>query len=146
MMAKAIEVQSKLELINDLFAGFVIMSPTDYSAIIRSGITGEKLKAITQLTGEKDLIARAIGVSNSQLYRCYHVKRLPSHVTENLVGMLRVFVHVMNFYDSVNLAKKWIHYQIPALGEQVPENILHTTEGREIIRQILRKLESGAYS
>lgn len=127
MMAKAIVVQSKLELINDLFPNFDIMSPTDYSAIIRSGITGENLKAITQLTGEKDLIARAIGVSSSQLYRCYHVKRLPSHVTVNLVGMLRVFVHMMNIYDSVNLAKEWIHSQIPALGGQVPANILNET-------------------
>jgi hypothetical protein len=75
MITKTMEAQSKLELINNLFPGFDIMSPTNYSAIIRSGITGEKLKTITQLTGEKDLIARAIGISSSQLYKSYHAKQ-----------------------------------------------------------------------
>lgn len=146
MIAKTMEAQSKLELINDLFPGFDIMSPTNYSDIIRSGITGEKLKAIIQLTGEKDLIARAIGISSSQLYKSYHAKRLPSQATVNLVATLRLFVHVVNIYDSVNLAKEWIHSQVPALGGQVPANILHTIDGREAITQILRKLELGDYS
>lgn len=146
MIAKTMLAQSKLELINELFLGFDIMSPTDYSAIIRSGITGEKLKSIIQLTGEKDLIARAIGISSSQLYKSYHAKRLPSQVTADLVETLRVFVRVANIYSSVNLAKEWIHSQIPALGGQVPANILHTTEGREIVSKILRKLELGDYA
>ena len=146
MVAKTIKTQSKLELENALFPGFDIMSPTDYSAIIQSGITGEKLKTIIQLTGEKDLIARVIGTNSSQLYKSFHAKRLPSQVTANLVETLQVFVQVVNIYDSMNLAKKWINSQIPALGGQVPANILHTTDGREIVAQILRKLELGDYA
>lgn len=146
MITNTMEAQSKLELINDLFLGFDIMSPSDYSAIVRSGISGEKLKAIIQLTGEKDLIARAIGINSSQLYKSYHVKRLPSQVTADLVETLRVFVRVVNIYNSVSLAKEWIHSQIPALGGQIPANILHTTDGRADVEQILRKLELGDYA
>lgn len=52
----------------------------------------------------------------------------------------------MNIYDSVNLAKEWINSQIPALGGQVPVNILHTADGRKIVHQVLRKLELGDFS
>lgn len=145
-MTKTIETNSKTNLINSLFLGLDIMSPTDYSAIIQSGITGERLKTITQLTGEKDLIARAIGINSSQLYTSFNAKRLPPQVTANLVDTLRVLVQVMNIYDSVYLAKEWINSQIPALGGQVPANILHTADGRKIVQQILRKLELGDFS
>ncbi|MGO3740267.1 MAG: antitoxin Xre/MbcA/ParS toxin-binding domain-containing protein [Marinomonas foliarum] len=36
----------------------------------------------------------------------------------------------------MNLAKKWINSQTPALGGQVPANILYTIDGREIVAQI----------
>ncbi|AWY00501.1 hypothetical protein A8139_11245 [Marinomonas primoryensis] len=123
---KALESQSQLNLINSLFPGFDIMRLTDYLSIVRSGVSGEKLQAIIKLTGEKELIAHAIGKSVSSISRSYHVKRLSPAITDSLIDTLRVYIQVVRIYGSVDLASEWIHSPIPALGGEVPANILDT--------------------
>lgn len=134
-----------LDLINDLFPGIDIMSPTGYLSIVRSGLSGKKLKAITKLIGERELIARSIGTAPSNLSKSYQSKRLSSIATDTLIDILRVYVQAAIIYESVNLAKEWMRSSIPALGGEIPTNILDSQAGREVVRQALRRMEFGEY-
>lgn len=121
------------------------MYSTHYLSVVRSGVSGEKLQAIIKLTGEKELIAHAIGKSASSLSRSYRVKRLSSAISDKLIDTLRVYMQVVNIYESVNLAREWIHSPIPALGGEVPAKLLDTHAGREMVRDTLRKIDLGEY-
>lgn len=137
--------KSSLNSINDLFPDVDIMSPTGYLSIVRSGVSGKKLKAITKLIGEKELIARSIGKAPSSLSKSYQAKRLSFIATDNLIDTLRVYIQVIMIYESVDLAKEWIHSSIPALGGEIPANMLDSQAGREVVRQALRRMEFGEY-
>ena len=134
-----------LDSINDLFPDVDIMSPIGYLAIVRSGVSGDQLKAITDLIGEKELIARSIGTT-SNLSKSYQIKRLSCTVTDNLIDLLRVYIQAAKIYESLDLAKEWMNSSIPALGGEIPVNILDSHAGREVVRQTLRRMEFGDYA
>lgn len=133
-----------LDSINDLFPNVDIMSPIGYFSIVRSRISGDQLKAITDLIEEKELIARSIGTT-SNLSKSYQTKRLSSDETDNLIDLLRVYIQAAKMYGSLDLAKEWMRSSIPALGGEIPVNMLDLHAGREVVRQVLRRMEFGEY-
>ncbi|QUX97748.1 hypothetical protein C0J08_21075 [Marinomonas sp. CT5] len=133
-----------LDSINDLFPDVDIMSPIGYFSIVRSRVSGDRLKAITDLIGEKELIARSIGTT-SNLSKSYQTKRLSSAETDNLIDLLRVYIQAAKIYGSLDLAKEWMRSSIPALGGEIPVNMLDLHAGREVVRQVLRRMEFGEY-
>lgn len=133
-----------LDSINDLFPNVDIMSSTGYLSIVRSRISGDQLKAITDLIGEKELIARSIGTT-SNLSKSYQTKRLSSTATDNLIDLLRVYIQAAKIYESFDLAKEWMRSSIPALGGEIPVNMIVSHAGREVVRQVLRRMEFGEY-
>ena len=134
-----------LDTINDLFPNVDIMSPIGYLSIVRSRVSGDQLKAITDLIEEKELIARSIGTT-SNLSKSYQTKRLSSADTDNLIDLLRVYIQAAKIYESLDLAKEWMNSSIPALGGEIPVNILDSHAGREVVRQTLRRMEFGDYA
>jgi putative toxin-antitoxin system antitoxin component (TIGR02293 family) len=133
-----------LDTINDLFPNVDIMSPIGYLSIVRSRVSGDRLKAITDLIGEEELIARSIGTS-SNLSKSYQTKRLSSAETDNLIDLLRVYIQAAKMYGSLDSAKEWMRSSIPALGGEIPVNMLDSHAGREVVRQALRRMEFGEY-
>ena len=133
-----------LDSINDLFHGVEIMSPSGYLSLVRSGVSGDQLKAITDLIGEEELIARSIGTT-SNLSKRYQSKRLSSTETDNLIDLLRVYIQAAKVYESFDLAKEWMRSSIPALGGEIPVNMIDSQAGREVVRQALRRMEFGEY-
>jgi putative toxin-antitoxin system antitoxin component (TIGR02293 family) len=133
-----------LDTINDLFPDVDIMSQIGYLSIVRSRVSGDQLKAITDLIEEKELIARSIGTT-SNLSKTYQTKRLSSAETDNLIDLLRVYIQAAKVYESFDLAKEWMRSSIPALGGEIPVNMLDSHAGREVVRQALRRMEFGEY-
>jgi|TARA_R110001606_G_scaffold394476_1_gene565421 putative toxin-antitoxin system antitoxin component (TIGR02293 family) len=133
-----------LDSINDLFPDVDIMSAIGYLLIVRSRVSGDQLKAITDLIGEKELIARSIGTT-SNLSKSYQTKRLSSTATDNLIDLLRVYILAAKVYESFDLAKEWMRSSIPALGGEIPVNMIDSHAGREVVRQALRRMEFGEY-
>lgn len=133
-----------LDTINDLFPNVDIMSPIGHLSIVRSRVSGDQLKAITDLIEEKELIARSIGTT-SNLSKSYQTKRLSSAETDNLIDLLRVYIQAAKIYGSLDLAKEWMRSSIPTLGGEIPVNMLDLHAGREVVRQVLRRMEFGEY-
>ena len=130
--------------ISDLFPNVDIMSPTGYLSIVRSGVNSKQLRAITDLIGEEALIARSIGTT-LKLSKRYQSKRLSSTETDNLIDLLRVYTQAATVYESFDLAKEWMRSSIPALGGEVPVNMIDSHAGREVVRQALPRMEFGEY-
>lgn len=133
-----------LDSINDLFPNVDIMSPIGYLSIVRSRVSGDQLKAITDLIEEKELIARSIATT-SNLSKSYQAKRLSSAETDNLIDLLRIYIQAAKIYESLDLAKEWMRSSIPALGGEIPVKMLDSHAGREVVRQALRRMEFGEY-
>ncbi|MCW4629427.1 MULTISPECIES: MbcA/ParS/Xre antitoxin family protein [Marinomonas] len=144
MKSPVIMKNFSLDTINNVFPNVDIMSPIGYFSIVRSRVSGDQLKAITDFIGEKELIARSIGTT-SNLSKRYQTKRLSSAATDNLIDLLRVYIQAAKIYESIDLAKEWMRSSIPALGGEIPVNMIDSHSGREVVRQVLRRMEFGEY-
>ncbi|MEG3765473.1 antitoxin Xre/MbcA/ParS toxin-binding domain-containing protein [Alteromonas sp. 14N.309.X.WAT.G.H12] len=131
--------------IKQLFPDTDIMSPTGYLSAVRAGVSGQTLRKIINILGEREWIAKAIGKDVSNLSKSYKLKRLSPMVSDNLIDTLRVFIQAVSIYESLDLAKEWMSSPIPALGGEIPVTLLDTHAGREIVRQALKKLEFGEF-
>jgi uncharacterized protein (DUF2384 family) len=49
-------------------------------------------------------------------------------------------------FDASKWVDRWLDEPQPALGGKTPRSFLATAEGRNIVRRLLAKLESGAYA
>ncbi|TPE46466.1 DUF2384 domain-containing protein [Maribrevibacterium harenarium] len=134
-----------LAAINALFPEVDIMTPAGNLSAVRKGVSGEALRSIVNIVGERNLIAKTIGKDVSTLSKSYRLKRLSPIASDNLIGTLRVYVRAVMIYDSVDVAKEWMNTSIPALGGEIPISLLDTHAGRELVNLTLRKIESGEY-
>lgn len=134
-----------VETINHLFPNVDILSPSGYLEAVREGLSGEQLRTIAGVIGDRDLVARSIGKDASNISRSYRVKTLPTAATDSLIDTVRVYMQAANIYESMDLAKEWMNSSIPALGGEVPAQLLDTHAGRELVRQTLRKMDYGEY-
>ncbi len=141
-LAEAMEAP---DVFNNIFHGVDILSPVGYLAAVREGVTGPELRDIAKTIGNRELIARCINREPSNLSRAYQVKHLSQNASDSIVDIARVYLQAARVYGSVDKAKKWMSLSIPALGGEVPENIIDSHAGRELVRQILKKMEFGEY-
>jgi hypothetical protein len=51
-----------------------------------------------------------------------------------------------NELDTSRWIEEWFHQAIPALGSRPPSDFLNSDEGRELIRSLIKRMQSGAYS
>ena len=49
-------------------------------------------------------------------------------------------------FDASSWVDEWVHTPHPALGGQCPMQLLGTAEGRDAVRSLLERQQSGAYS
>jgi len=52
---------------------------------------------------------------------------------------------LMDIFGDERLVEQWLKTAIPALGGEVPEQMLVSIEGREILRRTLNKIKAGEY-
>lgn len=49
-------------------------------------------------------------------------------------------------FESQDKAQEWLQSNVPALGNQKPNDLLETPMGKQLVVAALRKLESGDFS
>lgn len=143
--SREVETNDPSLLFNNIFNGLDILTPVDYLTAVREGITGHELRDIAKTIGNRELIARSIGRDPSNLSRAYQVKHLSQIASDSVVDIARVYLQAARVYGSIELAKKWMSLPIPALGGEIPEKLIDSHAGRELVRQTLKKMEFGEY-
>ncbi|QOR39053.1 DUF2384 domain-containing protein [Billgrantia diversa] len=59
------------------------------------------------------------------------------------LSVMRYAVHV---FEDEKIALEWLSCEIPALSGARPADLLDTFRGRQLVRQVLAKIECGEFS
>ena len=118
----------------------------EYIRTVRDGIPGTTVKNAIQVFGNRELFIRLFDTTSANLSRYYHKKKLNRIDTEELLDTLRVFLEAVTIWGDIDQARDWLNTSVPALAGEKPINLFDTFEGRNWVRQILRKIQSGEFS
>ncbi|SHO57485.1 MbcA/ParS/Xre antitoxin family protein [Vibrio quintilis] len=132
--------------LNAIFPEVDLLTTSGYFKAVSHGVSGTNLKDIIRVISDRDIFARVIGKDKSNLSKSYRLVKLPTVIGDNVIDTVRVYMQASDVYGSLELAKEWLSTPIPALGGEVPLDIMDTPAGRELVRQTLRKIEYGEYS
>jgi len=117
--------------------------------------------------GYVDNLADRLGESRSKLYILLRIPRataarkksenarLSVDSSDRVIGFAKLIGQVETIiqesgnpegFDAAHWLKGWISRPLAALGNRRPEEFMDTSDGREMISQILARGQSGAYS
>ncbi|ORT49531.1 hypothetical protein ST37_14145 [Vibrio sp. qd031] len=132
--------------LNAIFPEFDLLTTSGYFKAVNQGVSGQHLKSVVSIIADRDIFAKVIGKDKSNLSRSYRVNKLPSLIGDSVLDTVRIYMQASDIYGSLDLAREWLSMPIPALGGELPIELIDTPAGRELVRQTLRKIEYGEYS
>lgn len=125
----------------------VFSNKKSYLTLVRQGIAGEVVKQLVQSSpAQRNVVIKALGTSSNNLSRFYNKKHLNTQQSEEILDIIQVERLATTVFGDQSMAKEWLACPIPALDNAIPNELLDTFIGREMIKDALLKIEYGEFS
>ena len=125
----------------------VYTNPVSFIRTVRKGLPGLVIKqAIQELSADRDVFARLLKTDSGNLHRFYKRKALSRVQSEEVLDTVKVYVEAGTVFGGREGSHEWLHTVILALFGSHPVDLLDTFVGRELVRQVLRKISYGEFS
>ncbi len=124
----------------------VMNNQSEYIRTVREGIPGTVVRDAIKIIGNRELFIRLFNTTSANLNRYYHKKLLNRVDSEEVLDTLRIFLEATRIWGDTDHAKTWLNTSIAALAGAKPIDLFDTFEGRNWVRQVLRKIEHGEFS
>jgi putative toxin-antitoxin system antitoxin component (TIGR02293 family) len=124
----------------------VLNNQVEYISTVRAGISGAVIKRAIEIFGSRELFVRLLNTTSANLNRYYRKKTLNRVDTEEVLDTIRVFAEALQIWNDGDTAKIWLNTPIPALAGEKPVNLFDTFEGRNWVRQVMRKIRHGEFT
>jgi putative toxin-antitoxin system antitoxin component (TIGR02293 family) len=113
--------------------------------LIRNGVSGDSITRLADL----------ISIPKNDVYNLLNLKartaqrqvskKLDADKSGHLVQITRILQRCVEVFEDLEKAKRWLKSPNYALGNQIPLNLLDTTEGIELVRDTLTRIEYGVF-
>lgn len=134
-----------------------LKSPVERDGFIRNGVPVQYV----------DGLAGRLGVTKTHFYRMLNISRatvsrkrseearLSVDNSDKVVGLAKLVGQVETMvqesgdptgFDAAQWLAGWMSKPVAALGNRCPEEFMETSDGREMVSQLLARAQSGAYS
>lgn len=132
-------------------------SPVDRDSFIREGVPVNYVHDLAdRMRMNRKNMYRILNLSRATVNRKKTEDvRLSSDNSDKVVGLAKLIGQVETIieesgnpegFDAAAWLAEWIARPLAALGNRMPEDFMGTSDGRELISQILARGQSGAYS
>lgn len=130
-----------LDLPEDIFTDNVV-----FIRQVRAGISGQLVRRAIKVLNERDLFVTLLETNSSNLHRFYKRKALGRNQSEEVLDTLRLYYQAANVFGDADIAREWMHCEVPALSGSRPVDLIDTAQGRDMVGQVLGKIEYGEFS
>lgn len=121
-------------------------NPAAFIQQVRQGAPGSVVRDAVQRFGHRELFADLLNTSPANLNRHYKRKALGSKGSEKILDTLQVLEQAATLWGTDEDALDWLETPVAALGTMPPITWFDTFEGRNWVRQVLCKIETGDFS
>ena len=138
---------SQLDILRELnISPNALSNQAEYIRTVRQGLPGTAVKNAIKILGNRELFIRLFDTTSSNLNRVYRKKNLCREDSEELLDTLRVFIEAQKVWGDDDSVREWLDTPVPALNGATPLELFDTFEGRNWVRQVLRKIEHGEFT
>ena len=123
-----------------------LQNPRKEMGLVRKGMKPPVVEAFLKREGIaiKDVLDRLNISSSTYFARKKSRKPLDSHSTEKFIHFIQAVEKAREVLGNEN-AKAWLYSPIPALGNDVPVDLLDTEAGFRLVEQTLHRIQYGIY-
>jgi len=114
--------------------------------IVSQGIDGAIVREMVRSQPNyRNILVSALGTTSSNLSRLYN-KQLNKQQSEEIVDFLKVQQQALIVFEQQDIANEWLATKIPALGNEIPNNLLDTFIGRSLVSDALDAIRYGEFN
>lgn len=124
----------------------IFNDPVAFIRQVHNGISGQVVVEAIDALGDRDLFVRLLETTSGNLHRYYKRKALGRTESEEVLDTLAVMLYAARVFEDDGIAREWLHCNVPALSSSRPIDLLDTFRGRQLVREVLGKIEHGEFS
>ncbi|WP_162628805.1 type II RES/Xre toxin-antitoxin system antitoxin [Marinobacter bohaiensis] len=117
-------------------------------ARVRKGVgvaTLERLKAKLAISDRE--LARLLRVSERTLDRRRQERKLDTDLSDHTVALLDIFSATLKLFEGNEAAaRRWLKSPERALGNKMPMELIELEAGRNVVKDLIGRLEHGIFS
>jgi putative toxin-antitoxin system antitoxin component (TIGR02293 family) len=147
------EVVSGEEPLGSVYA----LEPLRRVTMIRAGVPADVLPTLSREMGmPREKLYATLGLARATANRKLHAgQRLNADESERVLGILRLVGQaeaIVNEsgsaagFEAPRWLAAWLDRPVPALDGRRPGELMDTAEGRELVSNLLARMQSGAYA
>jgi putative toxin-antitoxin system antitoxin component (TIGR02293 family) len=125
------------------------LSPLQAHDLVTEGlpvVTARELMASFHIV-DRDSVLRAVGISERTLQRGKAAdKLLDSNASDRVLRLASVTEQAIDVLGSQEAAERWLATPALGLDERKPIDLLQSSEGTELVRTLLTRMDYGVYA
>lgn len=124
---------------------------------VREGVPSEVLPALSrEMDVPREKLYATLGLARATASRKLQAgQRLSADESERVLGLSRLVGQAEAIvgtlrgdatFDAAKWVAAWLDQPVPALGGLRPADLMDTAEGREVVSNLMARMQSGAYA
>lgn len=115
--------------------------------LVEKGISKESLESLKRMAGlDYDQLAQVLNVARATLINKKSPEKFSTDLSDKIMSLADIFAYGFEVFEDEERFRKWLQLPLRALGGKKPFDILHTSFGREEVRNIIGRIEYGISS
>lgn len=139
------------------FLGLFQADPLERIELVKNGVHPQEIEHMArQLAMPKDKLLQILGLAPATVSRKVREnKPLSRDESSRVLGMARLVGQVQAMvedsgrpegFDAATWVAAWLDRPLPALGGRKPAEFMDTSEGQQLVANLVARMQSGAYS
>ena len=132
-------------------------APIERVRIVEEGVAANAVEEVARrMEVSKEKLASTLGLARATIDRKVREKKdLSSDASSRVLGVARLVGQVQamveesgnaDAFDAAAWVAQWLDRPLPALGGRRPAEFMSTSEGQDLVSDLVARMQTGAYS
>lgn len=115
--------------------------------LVEEGIPKHSLESLKQQIGfDYDQLAQVLNVARATLINKKSSEKFNTDLSDKIMDLADIISYGFEVFEDRSRFKAWLQLPNRALGSKKPFDLLHTSFGRDEVRDLLGRIDHGIYS
>lgn len=122
---------------------------TSYEKIelVEEGISKKALQSLKEKANlDYDQLAQVLNVARATLINKKGKEKFNKDVSDKILGLAEIYSYGYEVFEDRDKFNQWVFRPNAALGSQPPFDLLHSSFGREEVKNLIGRIDYGVYS
>lgn len=123
------------------------LTPIEKMEMVGKGISKNALEKLKENTGlDYDQVSQLLSVSRTTLIGTKGTAKFSSDVSDKILGLANIYSYGYEVFEDCDRFNQWIFRPNKALGGHSPFDIMHNSFGKEEVKNLIGRIDTGIYS